>query len=160
MTSHPLLCMKHFVHLGSMTPRVGSEECLRKDRETSQIEARFMKFRQNACNELKFGEFEYCYLRTQKSTQIFSELLLSNRKRSFLYCCILIHCCRDVFTAPLRSSESGADHREHRFSIVACVLFCGNVFTEPLPSNKLFKLSGVMSQYIIRHMYSVKSPYF
>jgi hypothetical protein len=33
----------------------------------------------------------------------------THRKYHFLYCCVLIHCCRDVFTAQLRSSERGAD---------------------------------------------------
>jgi hypothetical protein len=66
---------------------------------------------------------------------------------SFLYFCLLFHCCRDVFTAPSRSNERGADHRKLRSSIVARVRFQGNVFTEPLPSNELFRLSGVMSQY-------------
>jgi hypothetical protein len=41
---------------------------------------------------------------------------------------------QDVFTAPLRSKERGADHRKHRSSIVARVLFRGNVFSEPLLS--------------------------
>jgi hypothetical protein len=61
----------------------------------------------------------------------------------FLHCCVLIHCLRDVFTAPLPSNKRGADHRRHRSSIVARSL---NVFTEPLPSNELLRLSGVMSQ--------------
>jgi hypothetical protein len=33
----------------------------------------------------------------------------THRKRRFLYCCMLIHCCRDVFIAHLRSNERGAD---------------------------------------------------
>jgi hypothetical protein len=56
----------------------------------------------------------------------------------------------DMFTSPLRSSERGADDRKHRTSIFARVRFRGNVFTEPLPSNELFRLSGVMSQYSIQ----------
>jgi hypothetical protein len=52
-----------------------------------------------------------------------------------------------VFTAPLRTNAHGADHRKHSSSIGERVRFCGNVFTEPLPSNELFRLSGVMSQY-------------
>jgi hypothetical protein len=52
-----------------------------------------------------------------------------------------------MFTAPLRSNERGADHRKHCSSIVASVRFREYVFTEPLPSNELFPLSGVMSQY-------------
>jgi hypothetical protein len=54
----------------------------------------------------------------------------------FLYCCALIHCCKDVFTAELRNNARGANHRKHRSSIVACFPFCGSVFTGPLPSNK------------------------
>jgi hypothetical protein len=57
--------------------------------------------------------------------------------------------CRDMFTAPLRSNARGADHRKHRSSITARVHFRGNVFTEPLPSNELSRLSGVMSQYVL-----------
>jgi hypothetical protein len=72
-----------------------------------------------------------------------------HRKHRFLYCCVLIHCFRDVLTAPLRSNERGADHRKHSFFIVARVRFRGNVFTVPLPSNKLFRLSDVMSEYLI-----------
>jgi hypothetical protein len=33
----------------------------------------------------------------------------THRKHRFPYCCMLIHCCRDVFTAQLRSNESRAD---------------------------------------------------
>jgi hypothetical protein len=33
----------------------------------------------------------------------------AHRKHLFFYCCVLIHCCRDVFTAPLRSNERGAN---------------------------------------------------
>jgi hypothetical protein len=75
----------------------------------------------------------------------------THRKHRFLYCCVLIHCCRNVFTAPLRSNERELDHRKHRSFIVAPVRFLGNVFTERLPSNELFRLSGVMSQYVISH---------
>jgi hypothetical protein len=71
----------------------------------------------------------------------------THRKRRFLHCCVLIHCCRDVY-ALLRSNERGVDHRKHRCSVAARVRFRGNVFTEPLPSNELFRLSGVISQYI------------
>jgi hypothetical protein len=70
-----------------------------------------------------------------------------HRKHRFFYYYVPLHCCRDVFTAPLRSNEYGTDHRKHRSSTVARVRFHGNVFTEPLPSNELFLLSGVMSQY-------------
>jgi hypothetical protein len=61
--------------------------------------------------------------------------------------------CRDVFTAPLRSKESGADHRKHRSSIVVHVRFRGNMFTEPLHSNELFRLSGVMLLYVYICLY-------
>jgi hypothetical protein len=60
---------------------------------------------------------------------------------------MLIHCCRGVFSAPLRSNERGADDRKHWSSIFARVRFRGNVFAEPFLSNELFRLSGVMSQY-------------
>jgi hypothetical protein len=60
---------------------------------------------------------------------------------------MLIHCCTDVFTTPLHKNEHSTDHRKHRSFVVACILFCGGVFTKPLPSNELFQLSGVMSQY-------------
>jgi hypothetical protein len=52
-----------------------------------------------------------------------------------------------MFTAPLRSNDRGADHRKYRSSIASRVRFRENVFTEPLASNDLFRLSGVMSQY-------------
>jgi hypothetical protein len=42
----------------------------------------------------------------------------------------------------------GVDHRKHCSSIVASFRFRGIMFTEPLPSNELFRLSGVMSQNI------------
>jgi hypothetical protein len=70
-----------------------------------------------------------------------------HKEHRFLYC-LLIHCCKDVFTAPLLSKECGADHRKHRSSVVARGRFRGNVFTEPLPSRKLFRLSGVIAQYL------------
>jgi hypothetical protein len=40
-----------------------------------------------------------------------------------------------------------ADHRKHRSCIVASVHFHGNVFTEPLLSNEIFRPSGIMSHY-------------
>jgi hypothetical protein len=48
---------------------------------------------------------------------------------------------------PLRSNARGADHRKHRSSIIAHVSFRENVFTEPLHSSELFRLSGFMSKY-------------
>jgi hypothetical protein len=39
-----------------------------------------------------------------------------------------LYYCRGVFTAPLHSSSRGADHRKHRSSAVACMLWT-------LPSN-------------------------
>jgi hypothetical protein len=66
---------------------------------------------------------------------------------------MLIHCCRDVFTLPLRSKVRGADHEKHRSFIFALVRFRGNVFTEPLPNNELFQLSGVMSHYYYYYYY-------
>jgi hypothetical protein len=70
-----------------------------------------------------------------------------SRKHRFLYCCLLIHCCRNVFTAPLHSNDRGADHRKHRSFFVARFGFREYVFTDLLPSNKLFRLSSIMSQY-------------
>jgi hypothetical protein len=61
---------------------------------------------------------------------------------------MLIHYYKDVFTAPLHSNPRGADHRKYLSSIVARVRFRGNILTEPLPSNELFVLSGVMSQHV------------
>jgi hypothetical protein len=58
-----------------------------------------------------------------------------------------------VFAAPLHSNERGADHRKHHSSIVAR----GNVFTEPLPINEIFRLSGIMSQYVIHTTERVSS---
>jgi hypothetical protein len=46
----------------------------------------------------------------------------------------------------IATSEVGA-HRENRSSIVARIRFRGNVFTELLSSNELFRLSGVLLQY-------------
>jgi hypothetical protein len=71
----------------------------------------------------------------------------THRKHRLLYCCELIHCCRYTFIASLHSNARGADHSKHRFSIVARFRFRGNMFTEPLPSNKLFRLSGIISHY-------------
>jgi hypothetical protein len=53
-----------------------------------------------------------------------------------------------LFTAQLRSNKRGANHRKHRSSMVARVRFRWNVFTETLPSIKIFQLLGVMSQYV------------
>jgi hypothetical protein len=36
-----------------------------------------------------------------------------HRKHRFLSCCMLIHCCRDVFNAPLLSNVRGADHKKN-----------------------------------------------
>jgi hypothetical protein len=58
-----------------------------------------------------------------------------------------------MFTAPLRSKERGADHRKYRFYIVARVRFCGNVITEPLPSNELFRFSGIVSHFVMETRY-------
>jgi hypothetical protein len=58
----------------------------------------------------------------------------------------------DVFVAETRSNTRDANHRKRRFSIVARVRFRG-MFTESLPSNELFSLSGIMSQHILNHHY-------
>jgi hypothetical protein len=49
---------------------------------------------------------------------------IKHRFQQFLYCWVLIRCCRDVFTAPLRSNG-----RSQQF-LCRCVLFCcrGNLF--------------------------------
>jgi hypothetical protein len=54
-----------------------------------------------------------------------------------------------MFTAPLQSKSRSADNRKPYSSIVASVRFRKNAFTEPVPSNKLFQHSGVMSQYFL-----------
>jgi hypothetical protein len=59
---------------------------------------------------------------------------------------MLIYCFTGEFIAPLHSKERGADHIKYRSSTVVFVRFRGNVFAEQLPSNELFRLSGVMSQ--------------
>jgi hypothetical protein len=38
----------------------------------------------------------------------------THRKHRFLYCCVLISCCTNVFTTRLRSNERSADPRERR----------------------------------------------
>jgi hypothetical protein len=44
-------------------------------------------------------------------------------------CCrVLIHCSRDMLTAPMLSNERGANYRKHRSSIVTRVRFRGNVY--------------------------------
>jgi hypothetical protein len=55
---------------------------------------------------------------------------------------VLIHLCRGVFMAPLRSNERGA-------LLLLRVRFRGSVFTELVPSSELFRLSDVMSQCIL-----------
>jgi hypothetical protein len=65
---------------------------------------------------------------------------------------MLIYCCRGGFTAPLHSNERVADHRKHHSSIVVRVRFRGNVINESLPSNELFRLSDVMSQYCVLYI--------
>jgi hypothetical protein len=66
-------------------------------------------------------------------------------------------------TSSLYCRASRRPHRKHRFQqyvfidpllgnrIFCCVRvhFSGNLFTEQLPSNELFLLSGVMSQYLV-----------
>jgi hypothetical protein len=56
-----------------------------------------------------------------------------------------------MFTAQLSSNERGADHRKHFYSVSSRVRFDGNVFVDPLPSNKLFRLSRVMLHYYYLH---------
>jgi hypothetical protein len=40
----------------------------------------------------------------------------THRKHRFLYCCVLIHFCRNVFTVQLRSNESSADPQRTSFA--------------------------------------------
>jgi hypothetical protein len=60
-----------------------------------------------------------------------------------------------MFTATLRNNERGADHRQYRCSIVVRIRFRfrGNVFREPLPNNELFRLSGVILQYMYNYSF-------
>jgi hypothetical protein len=62
-----------------------------------------------------------------------------------------------VFTAPLLNNARGEDHRKHCSSVVARIRFRGNVFAEPLPSNRLFRFLDVMLQYIYMYVL-VKNP--
>jgi hypothetical protein len=59
----------------------------------------------------------------------------------------LIHCYRDVFSAPLRNIERGADPQKTPLFFL-CIRFRGNKLIEQLPGNELFRLSGVMPQYL------------
>jgi hypothetical protein len=70
------------------------------------------------------------------STELFfiTTLHEPNRKHHFLHS----YCC--VFTDPFLKNGF--------FCCCVCVHFRGNLFTQPLPSNKLFRLSAVMSQYM------------
>jgi hypothetical protein len=80
-----------------------------------------------------------------------------HRKHRFLYCCVYIHCCTDVFTAPLRSNKRCDEHIKRCSSIFARVHFRRSMFTEPLPSNELFRVAGIMSQYDLGLMHIMSS---
>jgi hypothetical protein len=54
-----------------------------------------------------------------------------------------------MFAVPLRSISTALTTVNNLSYIVGRVRFRGNVFTEPLPSNEFFRLSGVMSQYTV-----------
>jgi hypothetical protein len=60
-----------------------------------------------------------------------NRLRRKHRFQQFLYC-IVPHCCRDVFTAPLHSNGRGADHRKYRFQHILCccllICCCGNLY--------------------------------
>jgi hypothetical protein len=79
-----------------------------------------------------------------------------HRKHRFLYCWMVIHWWRDMFTKQLRNT----DHGKQRCSIAAHVCFHRNVFTKPLPSNELFRLSGIISQYNLKlaNMHNLYDP--
>jgi hypothetical protein len=58
------------------------------------------------------GSYEVNVLRLKFiSNQIFIKFSRGgpHTKHRFLYCCVLIHCCRVAFIAQLRSNERGAD---------------------------------------------------
>jgi hypothetical protein len=74
-----------------------------------------------------------CHLLPSRSSTLGSILILAawhphyvasgrtHRKRRFLYCCVLIHCCRNMFTAQLRSNKRGADPQR---TSLATPLYC------------------------------------
>jgi hypothetical protein len=82
-----------------------------------------------------------------------------HRKHRLLYCCVLIHCCSDVFTAQLRSNENGAEPQRTplatpllQLHVTAYVTRSSGVCVNgPLPSNGClspqFLLSANTSQY-------------
>jgi hypothetical protein len=68
-----------------------------------------------------------------------------HRKHSILYCCLLIHCCRDVFITQLHSNECGV--YPHLFY---CCVTSQHIWWVPLlhvygplPSNSCFSASTV-----------------
>jgi hypothetical protein len=48
-----------------------------------------------------------------------------HRKHRFLYFCVLIHCCRDVFTALLRNNERGAGHNNIALQLLSAFASAG-----------------------------------
>jgi hypothetical protein len=78
----------------------------------------------------------------------------THRKHRFLCFCVLIHCCRDMFTAPLRSSERGADPLQRKplaipllllRDVTAYVTRSSVACVWPLPSNGCFPASTVLA---------------
>jgi hypothetical protein len=65
------------------------------------------------------------------STEFFSTITLYGHHGK--YCLLFSHIVLGVFTAPLHSNDSGADHVEN-ILLLSCV-YRGHVFTESLPSN-------------------------
>jgi hypothetical protein len=81
---------------------------------------------------LNDGFFSFCAHAIAHWLVLTTELSASNcpphnisarttEKTPFFYCCVRVHCRRNVFTKLLPRNSHSADHRKHRFSIVACI---------------------------------------
>jgi hypothetical protein len=58
---------------------------------------------------------------------------LTHRKHLFLYYCVLIHCCRDVFTAQLSATSAARTHRERRLQhLLYCCMMSQRTWCVPL----------------------------
>jgi hypothetical protein len=83
----------------------------------------------------------------------------TGRKHHFLYCCMLIHCCRNVFTAQLRSNKRGADPQRPPLLLLRDVTAMWRVPLRrvygPLHSNGCFSASTAiaLSKYTILFSY-------
>jgi hypothetical protein len=58
-------------------------------------------------------------------------LTWTTQKTQFCFCCVRVSCPWNVFTEPFPRNGSGAEHRKHCSSVVACML-------RALPSNGRF----------------------